>query len=113
MGKYSNTNTAINCISGSSVRIKIGTTPYEGTATTTLAQGTDTPCKYCRLQVATGNSAVVRVKMGAAPVTSSADATTGVVLPAYPTLTPYSIENLSELYFKGTDGDYIDIEYFT
>ncbi len=82
-----------------------------GSARITLAasvgQGTDVDCRYCRIQAATGNSGTTRVRIGGA-----CTSTTGVAVPAYPTLTPYTVDNLSKLYFSGTTNDIIDIEYF-
>jgi hypothetical protein len=73
-----------------------------------VAQGTAQGCKFCRVQCDSANSAVVRVRIGTA-----ATATTGVELPDSPVLTPYSIDDISLLYFYSTDVNAIvDIEYF-
>lgn len=82
-----------------------------GHQTVTIAanagQGPDVACKFCRLQSRSGNG-VIRVKIGSACIV-----TTGVGLPSYPTLTPYPVANLNQLYFYGaTDGNVVDIEYF-
>jgi len=65
-------------------------------------------CRFCRLQAASGNTEVVRVRIGAA-----CGATNGIELPSNPVITPYSIDNLNLLYFYSADQDAIvDIEYF-
>lgn len=93
-----NLQTTINCQSGGSTRLTI--------AATNVVQGGDIPCRYCRLQSATGND-VVRVRIG-----STCTSITGVALPAYSTLTPYSVCNVNQIYLYGTSGNVVDIEYF-
>jgi len=74
-----------------------------------VAQGTAQACKFCRVQAYSTNSAAVRVRVG----TAVTDATTGVELPGNPVLTPYTIDDISLLYFYSTDVNAIvDIEYF-
>jgi len=73
-------------------------------------RGTAQACRFCRVQVYSTNTEVVRVRIGAAVT----DATTGVELPGSPVLTPYSVSNLNLLYFYSADADAIvDIEYFS
>jgi hypothetical protein len=100
ISKYANSDTTLTRSGGGSSTATIG---VGGTVT-----GSDVDCAYCRLQARTGNSGTTRVRIGA-----TCTATTGVAIPAYPTLTPYQLDNLSKLYFYGTAADVIDIEYFT
>lgn len=75
-------------------------------ATTTTA--TSQACKFCRIQVMSTNTEVVRVRLD-----DTCSATTGVEIPTNPTLTPYTISNLNQLNFYSADTDAIvDIEYF-
>jgi len=94
-----NVSTDINCFSGGSAVV---------TLAASVGTGADTPCRFCRVQARTGNSGTTRCRIGEA-----CTGTTGVALPPYPTLTPYSVNNLSLLNFYGTTADVIDIEYFT
>lgn len=74
-----------------------------------VAQGTAQECRFCRIQVHSTNTEVVRVRIG----TAVTDGLTGVEVPGNPVLTPYSVENLNLLYFYSTDANAIvDIEYF-
>ena len=98
-GKHSNEDVGINSLGGGSTTVTISATPYQ-------IAGADKPCKYLRLQSRTGNS-TVRVRIG-----SACTSTTGVALPAYPTLTPYTVDNLNQLYFIGTEADVVDVELF-
>jgi len=100
--KFGNSKTNITSSSGGSLRLTIPATPFVPTVV-------DTPCRYCRVQVGTSNTSAVRCR-----IDSAATSTTGVALPAYPTLTPYSVDNLNKLNFLGgTENDVVDIEYFT
>lgn len=83
-----------------------------GSQRVTLTSGTATAsaqaCRFCRLQCASANTEVVRVRIGA-----TCGATDGMELPSNPVLTPYSIDNLNLLRFYSADQDAIvDIEYF-
>ena len=98
-GTHSNLDTGRNCFGGGSTTITIPGTPFQ-------VAGTDVPCRYCRIQNRTGNS-TARVRIG-----SACTATTGVAIPAYPTLTPYTVNNLSLLNFFGTATDVLYVEYF-
>jgi len=74
-----------------------------------VAQATAQACKFCRIQVYSTNTEVVRVRIGTAVI----DATTGIEIPGSPVLTPYSVSNLNLLYFYSADANAIvDIEYF-
>ena len=95
---YHNMNCSINSQAGGSSLVTIALT---------VGQGSDIDCRYCRVQARTGNSGVTRVRVGTA-----CTAVTGVAIPAYPTLTPYQVTNLNQLYFFGTNSDVVDIEYF-
>lgn len=93
-----NSKTNVNCQGGGSSTVTIASN---------AGQGSDIGCRYCRLQSRSGNG-VIRVRIG-----SACTSVTGVALPGYPTLTPYAIHNLNQLYFYGaTDDNVIDIEYF-
>lgn len=93
-----NSHTNVNCQSGGWTSVTI---------TSNAGQGADIPCRYCRLQSRSGNG-VIRVR-----VLAACAADTGVGLPGYPTLTPYAVINVNQLYFYGvTDDNVIDIEYF-
>ena len=98
-GKHSNENTSVNSLGGGSSTVTIPADPYQ-------VAGSDVACKYCRLQSRTGNS-TIRVRIG-----SACTSTTGVAVPSYPTLTPYSVDNLNQLNFIGTAADVVDVEYF-
>lgn len=76
--------------------------------TANVVTATSQACKFCRVQVASTNAAVVRVRLD-----DTCGAATGVEIPTYPTLTPYTISNLNQLNFYSTDDDaIIYIEYF-
>lgn len=95
---YHNVRTDVNVYSGAWTSVTIASN---------AGQGADIPCRFCRLQSRSGNG-IIRVRMGA-----EANATTGVGLASYPTLTPYPVSNLNLLYFWGqTNDNIIDIEYF-
>lgn len=90
-------------------RVNKGGGSQRVTLDTGVAQGTAQACKFCRVQVAAANTEVVRIRID----TVVTDATTGVVIPGNPVLTPYSISDLDQLYFYSADADAIvDIEYF-
>lgn len=75
-----------------------------------VAQASAQACRFCRVQVHSGNTEVMRVRIGS----SVTDGTTGVELQSNPVLTPYSVSNLNLLYFYSADANAIvDIEYFT
>lgn len=77
--------------------------------TSGTGQGSSQACKFCRVQAYSTNTAAVRIRVDTA-VTSAA---TGVELPGNPVLTPYTISDLSQLFFYSTDTDaIIDIEFF-
>jgi hypothetical protein len=95
---YENIKTNVNAMSGAWTTITIAA---DGTG-----QGADIPCRYCRLQSAASNS-TVNVRLGAAATVS-----TGMVLPPSPTYTPYAVSNTNQLYFYGTSGNVINVEYF-
>lgn len=74
-----------------------------------VAQASAQICRFCRVQVKSTNSEVVRIRIG-----SVCGADDGVELLGSPFLTPYSVSNLNSLYFYSTDVDAIvDIEYFS
>lgn len=82
---------------------------YRVQLATNTGQGSDQPCKFCRVQAYSANTSVVRIRID----TAVTDATTGVELPGNPVLTPYTISNLNQLYFYSAQADAIvDIEYF-
>lgn len=100
MSKYANKQLNRVSWSGGSQRV---------TLASNVGQGSAQPCKFCRVQPNSGNTAAVRVRIG----TAITDATTGVELPGSPVLTPYTIDDLNLLYFYSTDADaLVDIEYF-
>ena len=77
------------------------------TIATNAGQGSDIPCRFCRLQSRDGNG-VIRVRIGAV-----CTSVTGMGLPGYPTITPYPVSNLNLLYFYGaTNDNVVDVEYF-
>jgi hypothetical protein len=85
--------------------------PAGGYAAVTIAsnagRGPDVACLYCRLQSRSGNGAI-RVRIGGACISS-----TGILLPDSPTVLPYAVTNLSQLFFYGaTNSNIVDIEYF-
>jgi hypothetical protein len=94
---YSNLRTNRNASSGAWTSITIASN---------VGQGADIPCRFCRLQSKDGNG-TIRVRLGAVCTSS-----TGMVLPYFPTITPYPISNLNLLYFYGTDDDVVYAEYF-
>lgn len=74
-----------------------------------VAQPSTQACRFCRVQAHSGNTEVVRVRIGVAVT----DGTTGIELPGNPVITPYTVSNLNLLYFYSADADAIvDIEYF-
>ena len=96
-----NSKTNVNSAGGGSLRITIPATPFVPTVA-------DTPCKFCRVQVGTSNTSVIRCR-----ISSACTSTTGIALPSYPTLTPYQVDNLNLLNFVGlTQNDVVDIEFF-
>ena len=100
MSKYYNSNLDRTSNGGGSQRV---------TLAGGVAQGTTTECRFCRIQVDSANTAEVRVR-----IDTACTGTTGVALPGNPTITPYSIGDLDQLYFYSTDATAIvDIEYFT
>jgi hypothetical protein len=106
MSDYGNQNTDVTCTTGGSNRVTIpaGTKIRGGTGTDGSGS---VPCRYCRIQVASTNSTISRVRIG-----SECTDVTGVVIPSYPSVTPYAVDDLNKLYFYGTSNDVIDIEYF-
>ena len=87
---------------GGSVRLTIAST---------VAQGSDVPCRHVWVQGTTGNSGVTRVN-----INDAATASLGVVIPV-DTLADNggyweaNINNLNKLQFYGTNADTIDITY--
>ena len=93
------TSLSSNSLSGGSQRVALSGG---------IAQAVARTCKFCRIQCASTNTEVVRVRIG-----SVCGANDGVELSGNPVLTPYSLENLNVLYFYSADIDAIvDIEYF-
>ncbi len=98
MADSKNLRTNMNCQDGGSSTVTISSN---------AGQGSDIPCRYCRLQSRSGNG-VIRVRIGTA-----CTSVTGVAVPGYPTLTPYAVTNLNQLYFYGvTDANVVDVEHF-
>ncbi len=100
MSKFYNTDLSRVNKGGGSQRV---------TLSSGVAQGSSQACKFCRIQVYSTNTEVVRIRID----TAVTDATTGVEIPTNPTLVPYTLSNLNQLYFYSADANAIvDIEYF-
>lgn len=96
--KYENLITTRNATTGAWTSVTIASN---------AGQGSDIPCRFCRLQSADGNG-VIRVRIG-----TDCTSSTGLGLPSFPTITPYPVSNLNLLYFYGaTDDNIVHIEYF-
>jgi len=103
LNKYANARVGRLAQSGGAVRVTIASSVGQGNG------GTSLPCKGCFVSPASANSGVVRMNIGAAASASAgielSDADTG----SGPLFVP--VDDVSLLYFYGTNDDVIDIVY--
>jgi len=100
--KYSNQQTNRVSTGGGAERLTIAST---------VAQGSDLPCRKVYVQATVGNTGLVRMNVGAAASTSL-----GIQIPEAEKANNggglmVEVHNVNELYFFGTDDDTIDIMY--